>query len=113
MIINGVELKFALYNADEEDTKKKYFDELNKMQTVLTSLPDGPEQEKNAYLCGKIKEFFDNIFGEGTGENVCGKENDLLAHVDAYDQIVSEQMRQNKKCREIMGHMKSFKKAEK
>ena len=51
MIINGVELKFALYNADEEDTKKKYFDELNKMQTVLTSLPDGPEQEKNAYLC--------------------------------------------------------------
>lgn len=44
MIINGVELKFSLYNADEEDTKKKYFDELNKMQTVLTSLPDGTEQ---------------------------------------------------------------------
>lgn len=111
MVINGVELKFALYNADEEDTKKKYFDELNKMQIILASLPEGTEQEKNAYLCGKIKQFFDNVFGKGTGDKVCGKENDLLVHVDAYDQIVSEQMRQNKKFGEIMGHMKSFKKA--
>lgn len=111
MIINGVELKFALYNADEEETKKKYFDELNQMQTILASLPDGTEQEKNAYLCGKIKKFFDNIFGEGTGEKVCGKENDLLAHVDAYDQIVSEQLRQNDKFKRIMAHMKSAKKA--
>lgn len=111
MVINGVELKFALYNADEEDTKKKYFDELNKMQIILASLPEGTEQKKNAYLCGKIKQFFDNVFGKGTGDKVCGKENDLLVHVDAYDQIVSEQMRQNKKFSEIMGHMKSLKKA--
>ena len=113
MIINGVELKFALYNADEEETKEKYFAELEKMRAVLDTLPNGTEREKNAYLCENIKMFFDNVFGEGTGLKVCGKENDLLLHIDAYDQIVSEQIRQNQRYKEIMSHMKSFKSTEK
>ncbi len=111
MVINGVELKFALYNADGEETRKKYFDELKKMESVKAACPDGTEKEKTVYLCGRIREFFDQIFGQGTGEKVCGKENDLLLHLDAYDQIVSEQIRQNEKYNEIMSHLKGFRKA--
>lgn len=113
MIINEVELDFSLYDEDKADIRERYFEALKKMENVIKEVPDGAAKERNRYLCDRIKGFFDHVFGEGTGVAVCGKGNDLLAHLDAYDQIVSEQMRQNKKFREIMGHMKSFKKAEK
>lgn len=44
--------------------------------------------------------MFDNVFGEGTGEAVCGDGNDLLMHLDAYGQLVTEQIRQMKFMKE-------------
>ena len=108
MIIHGVELDFHLYNTDKADVKERYFEALEKMKGVKDEMPAGTEQEKNKYLCDQIKGLFDSIFGEGTGVAVCGPGNDLLEHLDAYDQLVTEQIRQQDEYKRIMEHLRSF-----
>lgn len=95
MQINGVELDFHLYDEDKADVKRKYFEELEKMKGIKKDMPSGTEAEKNRYLCGRIKGMFDNVFGEGIGNAVCGESNDLLLHLSAYEQLIMEQIRQN------------------
>lgn len=108
MIINGVELEFRLYDEDKADVKKKYFEALDKMRSVEKDMPEGTEKEKNQYLCGRIKTFFDEVFGAGTGVAVCGSGNDLLTHVEAYDQLVSEQANQQKRFDDVMGRLRAL-----
>lgn len=111
MIIHDVELDFHLYDKDKADVKERYFEVLEKMKGVKGEMPEGTEQEQNKYLCDRIKGLFDTVFGEGTGTAVCGEDNDLLAHLDAYDQLVSEQIRQQNQYAKIMKRMKDMRKA--
>lgn len=107
MKINGVELDFALYDAANVEMRQRYFDELKKMQTVSQELPKGAsEKEQISFLCKRIKTMFDNVFGEGTGEKVCMERDDLLICMDAYNQLVSEQNRQNHQYEIIMNQIK-------
>lgn len=109
MKINGIELDFALYDAANVKMRQRYFDELNKMRTVSQEIPEGAtEKEQTEYLCNRIKKMFDSVFGEGTGEKVCGTNSNLLVCMDAYDQLVSEQIRQNKEYESIMNHIKGM-----
>lgn len=111
MIIHGVELDFHLYDKDKVDVKERYFEALESMKDVKKEMPEGTEQEQSKYLCDRIKGLFDTVFGEGTGIAVCGTDNDLLAHLDAYDQLVSEQIRQQNQYAAIMKRMKDMRKA--
>lgn len=109
MQINGVELDFRLYDGDQEDRKKRYYDELNQMQNITDELPADTEQERNKYLCDRIKRVFDNVFGEGTGAAVCGEGNDLLNHLEAFDQLVEEQVSQNTRFKNSLSKMRALK----
>ena len=108
MIIHGVELDFHLYDKDKVDVKERYFEALESMKDVKKEIPEGTEQEQSKYLCDRIKGLFDTVFGEGTGLAVCGANNDLLEHMDAYDQLVSEQNRQQEKYAAIMKRLKGM-----
>ena len=109
MKINGVELDFTLYDAANVKMRQRYFEELNKMRTVSQEIPEGAtEKELTEYLCNRIKKMFDSVFEEGTGEKVCGINSDLLVCMNAYDQLVSEQIRQNKEYESIMNHIRGM-----
>ena len=49
-----------------------------------------------------------NAFSDkkSTGEAVCGDGNDLLMHLDAYGQLVTEQIRQNEVYERVMDSLK-------
>lgn len=109
MKINGVELDFTLYDSANAEMKQRYFEELNKMRTVSQEIPkEATEKVQTEYLCNRIKRMFDTVFGKGTGEKVCGTTSNLLVCMDAYDQLVSEQIRQNKEYESIMNHIKGM-----
>ena len=101
MIINGVELEFNLYDLENPELKERYRAELEKMKHVAEEL-----LEQNRFLCGRVKQMFDVVFGEGTGDCVCGKGNDLLTCMAVYEQLVTEQIRQDNQYNEIMGRLK-------
>lgn len=106
MIINGVELEFNLYDLENPELKERYGAELEKMKHVAEELPEGTELEQNRFLCGRVKQMFDSVFGEGTGNRVCGKGNDLLACMTVYEQLITEQIRQDEQYNEVMGRLK-------
>ena len=110
MEINGKELNFSLFDKDNAEVKKRYFEKLEEMAHVRDALPDGTQQEKNKYLCDRIKDMFDYVFVEGTGASVCGQGNDLLVHLEAYDQLVNEQIRQQERYKRVMSKLRGFQK---
>ena len=106
MIINGVELEFNLYDLENPELKERYRAEIEKMKHVAEELPEGTELEQNRFLCGRVKQMFDVVFGEGTGDCVCGRGNDLLTCMAVYEQLITEQIRQDNQYNEIMGRLK-------
>ncbi|HJD35639.1 MAG TPA: hypothetical protein IAA00_01670 [Candidatus Blautia ornithocaccae] len=106
MIINGVELEFNLYDVDKAGMRNRYFEELKKMQAIKQDMVKEPEQERERYLCKRIKSMFDNVFGSGTGEKVCGTRDDLLESMDAYEQLLNEQIRQDERYKRILQGIK-------
>lgn len=106
MIINGIELEFNLYDLENPELRERYGAELEKMKHVSEELPEGTELEQNKFLCGRAKQMFDVVFGEGTGERVCGKGNDLLTCMAVYEQLITEQIRQDEQYNEVMGRLK-------
>lgn len=111
MIVHGVTLEFSLYNSKNIQMKKRYYEELKKMRSIKQDLPkDKTEQEHIEYLCRRIKGLFDAVFGSGTGVKVCGEEDDLLYCMDAYEKLISEQVRQKKHYDAIMRKLRNLSK---
>lgn len=106
MKINGVELEFELFDADNEELKNRYFQELEKMKTIKADMPEGTEHEKSVYLCKKVKRLFDHVFSEGMGEEICGAGNNVLLCMRAYKQLVHEQIRQQNEYEEILSSLR-------
>ena len=91
MQINGVELE---YNYSEEKTNRATMEVVLYMAEKGNESVGKPLPDSIGILSAGIKHCFDLIFGEGTGERVCGKENDLLVCVNAYNELIEEKQRQ-------------------
>lgn len=111
MNINGIELDFELFDSKNTKLRKRYFQELKKFRGIAKTIPKNlDEKEQMEYLCNKIKKLFDKVFSPGIGDTVCGSGCNLLVCMDAYEQLVSEQIRQNEKYNAIMDKIRGGKK---
>lgn len=108
MVINGIELDFDLYDVDNPDMRNRYYEELNKMRNAKQNAPKGSQLEEDRYCCKVIKKMFDNVFGEGTGEAVCGTKNSLLICLKAYKELAYEAVRQVNEYKEIMQNLEEI-----
>lgn len=95
MKINNVELEFDLADVD---VYEKYMEEATKMDEVLNKKLSQEEiradYKKAANLmrekCDAIKNFFNVMFGDGTGNRVCGENTNVDKCFDAYDILVKD-----------------------
>lgn len=96
MRINDVDL---IFDATDADTLDKYLTAVNDCAKANAKLePPGDDQKKIVKMykdtCGTVKKVFDDIFGEGTGEAVCGKGSSLKVCSEAYMTLMKEYDRQ-------------------
>lgn len=102
MKINNVELELDLADVD---VYEKYMEEATKMDEVLNKKLSQEEiradYKKAANLmrekCDAIKCFFDSMFGEGTGDGVCGETTNVDKCFDAYNILVKDVRHQGDK----------------
>lgn len=95
MKINNVELEFDLADVD---VYEKYMEEATRMDEVINKQMTQEEiradYKKAANLmrekCGAIKSFFNAMFGEGTGNRVCGENTNVDKCFDAYNVLVKD-----------------------
>lgn len=110
MEINGIDLDFDLYDSRNIKMRKRYFQELKKIRGIKKAMPKGTDEKTQIeYLCGRIKKMFDKVFSPGTGDAVCGEGNNLLKCMQAYEQLVSDQIRQNDEYNAVMEKIRSIK----
>ena len=85
MKINGVELIFDATDADTLDKYLTAVDECSKANAAVKPAGGSQKEIVRMYreICGTIKKAFDDIFGQGTGEAVCGKNDSLKACSEA------------------------------
>lgn len=95
MELNGVTLEFDYYDADQLERLEKGILEV---QEGCGSLPEGLKlSESIRRQCGLVFAFFDGVFGEGTARRVFGPSANLMACLDAFEAVVEEIQRQQKK----------------
>lgn len=103
MYVNFKELNF---DATDADTLKKYLDAMITVSEKAENLDkDAPQPKQYRYLCKSVKSCFDEIFGAGMGEKICGANDSLRVCTNAYRELVEEynrQMREQDKANEAL-----------
>ncbi len=94
--INGHELEFDLFDLESAQVYEKAL-------AGVTKVIDEKIMDDSVFLsqsiilqCDAVRTFFDDMFGEGVGISVCGETYHLTKHLDAFDALISEAIRQRK-----------------
>lgn len=106
MKILGKEVKFDFFDADEMEKWDKYTEEMRNTVNKL-DVKNMKQYEYIRKFCTAVEKCFDNIFGEGTSEDIFeGKQNFKLC-VKAYKDLVQARKEQDK---ELSNEMKDIQK---
>ena len=89
MKINGVELEVNFLDADfmekVENCCRKVSEQAEKSKTELKNLTLSQQIKAE---CKIIKDFFDELFGEGTSEKIFQGKNDLMLCLSAFQDLI-------------------------
>lgn len=101
--INGIELNF---DATDADTLNRYITAMDSCSEKSSEIKEPGNDKKKLVetyrkMCGNIKTVFDDIFGEGTGNKVCGQNDSVLECQKAYLALAEEYNRQMEESEEL------------
>ena len=92
--MNGKEFEFDLFDME---TAQKYESAFEKVMETLNGIGEGEKFSTSIKKqCDAIRACVDDVFGEGTGTQVCGEKYNLITHLDAFEALVDEAVRQRK-----------------
>lgn len=93
MKIRNIEFDFNFFDADDFEKFER--------ELIVVKEKCQKEEIKNLKVsevikkeCKIIKDFFDNVFGEGTAFKIFGEKNNLQDCISAYEDIVNEKIKQ-------------------
>ena len=94
MKINGVELEVNFLDADFmekiENCCRKVSEQAEKSKKELKDLTYSQQIKAE---CKIIKDFFDDLFGEGTSEKIFQEKNDLMLCLSAFQELVEAKVK--------------------
>lgn len=92
LTINETKLEFELFDADTLDAYEAAFAKVEERNAKAQKSERASQVLRES--CDAIKECFDGIFGDGTGVKVCGQKPDFMKHMDAFEALVDEAVKQ-------------------
>lgn len=108
--LNGVDLNFNLSDADFYELYMENAANLDGIMNIEPGKEEENDYKKMSLLirkkCDAVKTFLDNLFGEGTGSEVCGKNSDINICVNVYwDIIIGVRKEQNENEKRLKNKM--------
>lgn len=88
--ICGQELELDLFDADVMEIYEKSLDKVVERSKEAKKHTELSNAEGIRETCGIVKDFFDEIFGEGTSEKLFKGKDNLLVCMDAFGIVSSE-----------------------
>lgn len=90
--MNGYEFEFDLFDFE---TAQKYEGALSKTVERLDECKElNLLSESIKMQCDTVRDCIDDIFGKGQGIRVCGEKYNLTNHLNAFESLVKEALRQ-------------------
>lgn len=90
--VNGVDLEFPM---EDVDFYEKYMEHAVDMDNVMEISVEKDQRSDYKFVaelmrkkCKAVKDFLDHLFGEGTGDRVCGEKDNTEICLDAYLAII-------------------------
>lgn len=94
LVMNGYEYEFDLFDLETAEKCDKAFADI---YVALEEIAENEKLPVSIQLqCDAIRNCIDEIFGEGEGIRVCGEKYNLTKHLDAYESLVDDAIRQRK-----------------
>lgn len=87
MTVNGIELEFDFFDA--EDVRKFETALAETQEAIAAAEKQDSLADVYEIVCRVVKEFYDTIFGEGTGEAVCGERDNFMTCIDAFEAAIN------------------------
>ena len=102
--INDVELELDLMDIDEKERFEECFETMNEtVQEAVKNINEGDsESVYMRKICESVMDFFDNLFGEGTSNEIFDGRVNIKKCMLAIQDITKEKVRQGKELNEIV-----------
>lgn len=88
--ICGQELELDLLDADTMEVYEKSMDKVVKRAEESKKHTESSNADGIREMCGIVKDFFDEVFGDGTAEKLFKGKNNLAICMDAFGIVSSE-----------------------
>lgn len=88
--ICGQELELDLFDADVMETYEKSMDKVVERSKESKKHTEMSNADGIREMCGIVKDFFDEVFGEGTSEKLFKGKNNLAVCMDAFGIVSTE-----------------------
>ena len=102
MKINGVELNVNFMDAEFvekiENLSKEVHEQAEKAKSELKNMTYSQQIKEE---CKIIKNFFDNLFGEGISDKIFGDKNDLMLCLSAFQDLMEAKVRQQQEMNSL------------
>ncbi|MEG1870779.1 MAG: DUF6673 family protein [Peptostreptococcaceae bacterium] len=98
MIINGIELELDIFDADVAEV---YEEALEKVR-IDAKVDTGAKMSVVIKTqCNAVFDFFDEVFGEGTSEDIFGGKTNLMTCLKAFEEVVDNVANQTKEAEQL------------
>lgn len=106
MFLNGVELEFDFYDADQMEVFEKAF------EGARVDMEKAFKSQKQSQLirgvCQATINMIDEIFGEGTANEVFQGETNFRKSMQVFNALVEEKIKQEEEVDNIVSEMRSM-----
>jgi len=97
--VNDMDLDFDIFDAE---TVKLYEEAYGVINETFSQIESSKKlSELYAVACPAVKRVFDDIFGPGTGDQVCGEQDNFKVCVEAFEALTDEVVKQRAELDEM------------
>lgn len=106
MLLNGVELEYDFYDADQMEVFE------NALERAIVDVEKALEAKKQSQLirgvCQVTIDMIDEIFGDGTADEVFQGETNFRKSMQVFNALVKEKIRQEEEVSKVVEEMKDI-----
>lgn len=84
---NGQEYRFDIENIDDAEKWEAAFEKMKEAEKSIKK--DGKKSEYIRGYCKMIRDLFDNLFGDGASNAICGEKYNSRTDTEAYKALVN------------------------
>lgn len=106
MLLNGVELEFDFYDADQIEV---FEDAIDRAGVEINKALDAKKQSQLIRgVCQATINMLDEIFGEGTANDVFQGETNFKKSIEVFNSLVKERIKQEEELNVVVDEMKNL-----